>query len=320
LRGSLAALSEAADDQPHLPIVAVVVGGDSPLKLGKGNLPIYKLPEDAVRSLGHAYRYARWRREPTGRKPALAGVDRKVAQRMIAAALADGAGWQPVAVTHALLACYGISLLETRLATSMETAAEMAGELGFPVVMKATRPGLIHKSELGGVHLGLSNESAVREAYRTIARSLEEPEPHVALQPMVATGVELVVGVAHDSLFGSLIMVGLGGVHTDLLGDRSFRALPLTDRDAAAMWRELRAAPLLTGYRGTPSMDTEALEQLLLRVAQLAEDFPELSELDLNPVVAVPSGVTALDVKLRLQPAADEPDAYLRSLAIRARK
>ena len=320
LRGSLTALSEAADDQPHLPIVAVVVGGDSPLRLGKGNLPVYKLPEDAVRSLGHAYRYARWRREPTGRKPALAGVDRKVAQRMIAAALADGAGWQPVAVTHTLLACYDISLLETRLATSMETAAEMAGELGFPVVMKATRPGLIHKSELGGVHLGLSSESAVREAYRTIARSLEEPEPPVALQPMVATGVELVVGLAHDSLFGSLIMVGLGGVHTDLLGDRSFRALPLTDRDAAAMWRELRSAPLLTGYRGTPSMDTDALEQLLLRVAQLAEDFPELSELDLNPVVAVPSGVTALDVKLRLQPAADEPDAYLRSLAIRARK
>jgi acyl-CoA synthetase (NDP forming)/GNAT superfamily N-acetyltransferase len=320
LRGSLAALSEAADDQPHLPIVAVVVGWDSPLRLGKGNLPVYKLPEDAVRSLGHACRYARWRREPTGREPALAGVDRKAAQRMIAAALADGAGWQPVAVTHALLACYDIPLLETRLATSMESAAEMAGELGFPVVMKATRPGLIHKSELGGVHLGLSSESAVREAYRTMARSREEPEPQVALQPMVATGVELVVGVAHDSLFGSLIMVGLGGVHTDLLGDRSLRALPLTDRDAAAMWRELRAAPLLAGYRGTPSMDTDALEQLLLRVAQLAEDFPELSELDLNPVVAVPSGVTALDVKLRLQPAADEPDAYLRSLAIRARK
>jgi acyl-CoA synthetase (NDP forming) len=91
----------------------------------------------------------------------------------------------------------------------------------------------------------------------------------------------------------------------------------LTDRDAAAMWRELRAAPLLTGYRGMPVMDTGALEQLLLRVARLAEDFPEVSELDLNPVVAVPSGITALDVKLKLQPAADEPDAYLRSLAIR---
>jgi acyl-CoA synthetase (NDP forming) len=166
--------------------------------------------------------------------------------------------------------CYGIPLLETRLATSVESAEDMARELGFPVVMKATRPGLVHKRELRGVHLGLSNESALREAYRAIARSLEETEPQVALQPMVPTGVELVVGVAHDHLFGSLVMVGLGGVDTDVLGDRSFRALPLTDRDAADLWRELRAAPLLTGYRGTPAMDTAALQQLLLRVAQLA--------------------------------------------------
>jgi acyl-CoA synthetase (NDP forming) len=317
LPGSLTALSEAADDQPHLPILAVVVGGDSPLRLGKGSLPVYKLPEDAVRSLGHACRYARWRREPTGRKPALAGIDRQAAQRMIAAALADSAGWQPVAVTHALLACYGIPLLETRLGTTVEGAEETARELGFPVVMKATRPGLVHKSELGAVRLGLSDESAVREAYQAIGRSLDEAEPQVALQRMVQTGVELVVGVAHDSLFGSLIMVGLGGVQTDLLGDRRFRSVPLTDRDAAAMWRELRAAPLLTGYRGMAAMDTDTLEQLLLRVARLAEDFPEVSELDLNPVVAVPAGVAALDAKLKLEPVEDEPDAYLRSLDFR---
>jgi acyl-CoA synthetase (NDP forming) len=317
LPGALVALSEVADDQPHLPIVAVVVGGDSPRKLGKGNLPIYQLPEDAVRSLGHACRYARWRREPTGSKPVLAGTDRQAARGVIAAALADGAGWQPVAVTHALLACYAIPLLDTRLATGSETAEEMAQELGFPIVMKATRPGLVHKSELGAVRLGLSNESAVREAYLAIARALEESEPQVGLQRMVQTGVELVVGVAHDPLFGSLVMVGLGGVQTDLLGDRTFRALPLTDRDAAAMWRELHAAPLLTGYRGIPAMDIDALEQLLLRVARLAEDFPEVAELDLNPVVAVPSGVAALDVKLKLQPVGDEPDAYLRSLDFR---
>jgi acyl-CoA synthetase (NDP forming)/GNAT superfamily N-acetyltransferase len=316
LPGALAALSEAAGDQSHLPIVAVVVGGDSPLKLGKGNLPVYELPEDAVRSLGHACRYARWRREPTGSKPALAGIDREAAQRIIAAAVADGAGWQPVAVTHALMACYDIPLLETRLASSMESAEEMARELGFPVAMKATRPGLVHKSELGGVHLGLSNESAMRDAYLAIARSLDEAEPQVALQRMVQTGVELVVGVAHDSLFGSLVMLGLGGVHTDLLGDRTFRSVPLTDRDAATMWRELRAAPLLTGYRGTPAMDTDALEQLLLRVAQLAEDLPEVLELDLNPVVPVGTEVAALDVKLKLQPTEEEPDAYVRSLDI----
>jgi len=317
LPGVLVAFSEAADDQPHLPIVAVVVGGDSPHKLGRGNVPVYELPEDAVRSLGHACRYARWRREPTGSKPTLPGIDREAAQRIIAAALAEGAGWQPVAVTHDLMACYDIPLLETRLAASIDSAEEMARDLGFPIVMKATRPGLVHKSELGGVHLGLSNELAVREAYLAMADSLDEAEPQVALQRMVQTGVELVVGVAHDSFFGSLVMIGLGGVHTDLLGDRSFRSLPLTDRDAAAMWRELRAAPLLTGYRGAPAMDTDALEQLLLRVAQLAKDFPEVSEFDLNPVVALPPGVAALDVKLKLQPAEDEPDAYTRTLASR---
>jgi acyl-CoA synthetase (NDP forming)/GNAT superfamily N-acetyltransferase len=315
LAAALEALSGAADDQHRLPIVAVVVGGDAPLKLGRGNLPVYDLPEDAVRSLGHACRYARWRREPTGSRPVLPRIDRTAARRIVGSALADGAGWQPVGVTHALLTCYGIPLLQTRLAINLESAQEMASELGFPVVMKATRPGLVHKGELGGVKLGLSEESAVRQAYLAIADALDEAQPLVAVQPMVSTGVELVVGVAHDQLFGSLVMIGLGGVHTDLLGDRSFRAVPLTDHDAATMWRELRASPLIIGYRGTPPMDTEALEQLLLRVARLAEDFPEVSELDLNPVVAVPAGVAALDVKLKLQPAEDELDAYVRSLA-----
>jgi acyl-CoA synthetase (NDP forming)/GNAT superfamily N-acetyltransferase len=315
LPGALDALSAVTDDQPQLPIVVVVVGGDAPRKLGRRNLPVYDLPEDAVRSLGHACRYARWRREPTGSRQVLPGIDHGAAQRIIAAALADGAGWQPVEVAHGLMDCYGIPLLETRLATNLESVLEMARNLKFPVVMKATRPGLIHKSDVGGVQLGLSDESDVRRAYEAIAQSLEEAEPQVALQPMVPTGVELVVGVAHDQLFGSLIMIGLGGVHTDLLGDRSFRALPLTDHDARAMWQELGAAPLLTGYRGTPAMDTDALEQLLLRVAHLAEDFSEISELDLNPVVAVPSGVVALDVKIKLQSIANEPDAYLRSLA-----
>ena len=124
LPGALAALTEAADDQPHLPIVAVVVGADSPLKLGRGNLPVYELPEDAVRSLGHACRYARWRREPAGSKPALRGIDRNAAHRIVAAALAEGAGWQPVAVTRALMACYGIPLLDTQLATNAEQAEQ----------------------------------------------------------------------------------------------------------------------------------------------------------------------------------------------------
>lgn len=133
LPGAMAALTEAADDQPRLPIVAVVVGAESPLKLGRGNLPVYELPEDAVRSLGHACRYARWRREPAGSQPALPEIDRNAAHRIVAAALAEGAGWQPVAVTHALMACYGVTLLDTQLATNTEQAENVARDLGFPV-------------------------------------------------------------------------------------------------------------------------------------------------------------------------------------------
>jgi acyl-CoA synthetase (NDP forming) len=207
LPAALAALTEAADEQPNLPMIAVVVGADAPLKLGRGNLPVHELPEDAVRSLGHTCRYARWRREPAGSKPALFGIDRHAAHRIVAAALAEGTGWQPVAVARALMACYGIPLLDTQLATNAEQAQTVARDLGFPVVMKTTRPGLVHKTEAGGVRLGLTGESAVRAAHRSIAGALDEAEPEVALQPMVQTGVELVVGVVHDALLGSLVMV-----------------------------------------------------------------------------------------------------------------
>ena len=134
---------------------------------------------------------------------------------------------------------------------------------------------------------------------------------------MARGSVELVAGVVHDPLFGSLVMVGLGGVHTDLLGDRAFRLVPMTDLDAGRMWRSLRAAPLLTGYRGTPPVDTAALEDLLLRLGRLAEDLPEVAELDLNPVLAGPDGVVAVDAKLRLQRVGAEPDARLRRLGRR---
>jgi ATP-grasp domain len=129
--------------------------------LARENLPVYELPEDAVRSLGHACRYARWRREPTGRKPVIPEIDRQAARRIVAAALADRACWQPVAVTHALMDSYGIPLLETRLATSIESAEEMARELGFPVVMKATRPGLVTRASL----VASSSDSRVCRPY-----------------------------------------------------------------------------------------------------------------------------------------------------------
>ena len=310
--GALAALATAAEQASALPIAAIVVGAhDTPAALGTRRVPVYQLPEDAVRALGHAARYATWLRAPLGSRPSLFGVDAAAARAIVASA---SPGWQPPAVAQDLLARYGIPVVATRTAFGVLEAVEAAGELGYPVAVKAADERLVHKSDIGAVKLGLPDADAVRAAYRAIADATGSSTPAVVVQPMVRPGVELVAGIVHDPLFGSLVMVGLGGVHTDVLGDRAFRLLPVTDVDAAGMWRSLRAARLLTGYRGGPVVNTAALEDLLLRLGQLAEDLPEVAELDLNPVLAGPDGVVAVDVKLRLEPVSGEPDPYLRGL------
>jgi acyl-CoA synthetase (NDP forming) len=189
-----------------------------------------------------------------------------------------------------------------------------AARLRYPVVLKAADPSIVHKTDLGAVRLDLRDAPAVREAYRAIGAALRDPDAPVVVQPMRAGGVELAAGVVHDPLFGSLVMLGLGGVHTDLLADRAFQLLPVTDRDAARMWRGLRGAPLLTGYRGAAPVDTAALEDLIARVGRLAEELPEVAELDLNPVLAFPDGLAVVDAKLRLARTGDEPDAVRRAL------
>jgi len=309
---ALAALAAAAQDAPALPIAAIVVGApDTPAALGPRRIPVYELPEDAVRAMGHAARYAAWRRAPLGARPVLSGVDPHSARRVVAG-LAPG--WQPPGVAQDLLACYGIPVVSTRVATNPVEAVECADDLGYPVAVKAADESLVHKSDIGAVKLNLPGAAAVRSAYQAIADATGVSTPSVVVQPMVRPGAELIAGIMHDQLFGSLVMLGLGGVYTNVLGDRAFRLLPVTDVDAAAMWRSLRAAPLLTGYRGGPVVDTAALEDLLMRVGRLAEDLPEVAELDLNPVLAGPDGVVAVDVKLRLAPVSGEPDPYLRGL------
>jgi acyl-CoA synthetase (NDP forming) len=154
----------------------------------------------------------------------------------------------------------------------------------------------------------------VRAAYHAIAGALGMGFPPVLVQPMARGTVELVAGLMHDPLFGSLVLVGHGGTSTDLYADRALRLLPVTDLDAARMWRGLRIAPLLAGYRGAVPADTRAVEDLLLRLGRLAEDLPEVAELDLNPVLVGPDGLVAVDVKLRLAPVGTEPDPALRAL------
>ncbi|GLL04620.1 bifunctional acetate--CoA ligase family protein/GNAT family N-acetyltransferase [Dactylosporangium matsuzakiense] len=310
--GALDAVAAVLDDVPQLPAAVVVVGADdAPRSLGRRRTPVFDLAEPAARALGRAAQYAAWRQEPLGDRPRLAGIDRAAARGVVEEAFAaagGGGGWQPAAASRALLASYGIPVIDTRTAADADEAARHAAAIGYPVAVKAGAPGLVHKSDVGAVHLGLADEAAVRAACRALGAG------PIVVQPMAASGVELVAGIVHDPLFGSLVMLGLGGVHTDVLGDRVLRLLPVTDRDAPAMWRALRGARLLTGYRGAPPADTGRLEELLLRLGRLAEDFPEVAELDLNPVLAGPGGCVTVDVKLRLAAVGAEPEAYVRQL------
>jgi acyl-CoA synthetase (NDP forming) len=296
-----------------IPAAAILLGIHNP-PIALGAVPVFSLPEQAIAAFGHAVRYHQWRQQPLGQQPAFPDIDERAARTLVAQALAGGGGWQPSEIATRLLSYYGVPIAPGSVVRSADEAVEVAAIFGYPVVLKAADPALVHKSDRGVVKLGLADGDAVRLAYNDIATALSNPASPVLVQPLISGGVELVAGIVHDQLFGSLIMLGLGGVHTDLLGDRSLRLLPVTDRDAAGMWRELRGAPLLTGFRGATPVATDAVEDLVARLGRLADDFPEVAELDLNPVLAGPKGVVAVDVKLRLATVGIEPSGSVRAL------
>jgi acyl-CoA synthetase (NDP forming) len=310
----LAELGRVVDDHPDLAVAVVLVDNTEEMPtLGKRGAPIFNLPERAMTSLAHASSYAAWRRRPLGKRPELSRVDSERGRRLVETALAGGPGWQPYDRTAAILAAYGVPVLATETVADEAGAVAAAEAAGYPVVVKSADPDLVHKTDSGGVRLGLTDAEAVRAAFRVVDAA-GRPGAGALVQRQISGSVELVAGLVHDPLFGSVVMLGLGGVQTDLLGDRALRLVPMTDLDAGRMWRGLRAAPLLTGYRGADPVDTAALEDLLLRLGRLAEDLPEVAELDLNPVLAGPSGVVAVDAKLRLAPVGAEPDPTLRRL------
>ena len=204
-----------------------------------------------------------------------------------------------------LLGAAGIPVIETRLATTKEEAAAIAGELGYPVALKIVSPQITHKSDAGGVKLGLASAEEVAAAYDAIVASAKAAQPDatidgVAVQRMAAGGVEVIVGMTTDAQFGPVLMFGLGGVLVEVLKDVAFRVVPITHRDARQMMREIQGFPLLQGYRGQEPADMEALEDLLLKLSSFVEAHPELAELDLNPVFAYPKGAVAVDARITL--------------------
>ena len=205
-----------------------------------------------------------------------------------------------------LLRQAGISIIDTRLATSKEEAISLGRQLGFPVVLKIASPDITHKSDTGGVKLGLKTSKQVGKAYDDILGAISQKHPQavihgVSVQKMARPGVEVIIGMSKDAQFGPVLMFGLGGILVEILKDVSFRIVPLEKRDAREMIKEIKGYPLLEGYRGQEPVDVSYLEDLLLTVSQFVEHTPEIKELDLNPIFAYSDGAVAVDARVVLE-------------------
>lgn len=308
--GVLEAISRAAAAVPDKPTVGCLVAyqvirEDVPLTLGA--VPLYPTPEDAVRALAAVTRYAQWRGRDHGSPVDPSGCHPDRAQAIVDAQLREyphpaGRVLTP-AVTRELLACYGIHLVPSERVTTVEEVVMAAATLGYPVALKYADQTLRERRDVNGAHLGVGDEE---ELLADLTEMLALDDPDVAkgfiVQPMVPSGVAIDLRTTEDPLFGPILSFGLTGDASELLGDVAYRIPPLTEVDAADLVREVKASPRLFGYGGAPRLAVQELEDLIARVSRLAEDLPEVAELDLRPVLVTPGSVNPLWARIRLAP------------------
>jgi acyl-CoA synthetase (NDP forming) len=280
------------------PVVATFMSVDDAIRM-LAPIPCYRFPESAVGALARAVEYGAWRRKPSGsiadypEVVALAGA-------VLRAASPTESGWLVPADAQAVISALGIETVVARPAGSEDEAAAVATSLGFPVALKGSGPGIIHKSDAGAVHLDLGDQAAVRAAYRTMTSHLGAALTGVVVQRMVPAGVEMFIGGLQDSVFGPVVFAGSGGVLVELFGDAACRMCPISDRDVEEMLSEVRGAARLRGYRGAAPADETAYRDAIRRVAALLEACPEIQEMDINPVKVSESDAYAIDVRIRV--------------------
>ena len=311
------------DADVRVPLAAVVLGQTETVRLldaKNGKVPAYGYPEAAAGALARAARYGEWRSAPHTPVPGFGDVDAAGARAVIRGFLArapDG-GWLPPADVTALLRLYGIPLVSETRARTEHDAVAAATAVGYPVVVKADVPGLVHKTDAGAVLLDLRTDDDVRAGYRQLAGQFGARLAGVLVEPMITGGTEVIIGVQDDRMFGPLVVFGLGGVTTEVLADHAARLAPLTETDADTLINSIRSAPLLHGHRGSAAADIPALRDVLMRVSRLADDLPEVTELDLNPVIAHQLGAVAVDARIRVTPQVPQ-DPFLRRLRLTCR-
>jgi acetyl coenzyme A synthetase (ADP forming)-like protein len=318
-----AALRQAQEgyDGP-VTVLSVFMGeGAGSLLLGDGvsrTIPSYTFPEDAALALARAVRHGVWRHRDPGVESRLeeaeVGNIRAVVDRALTELGLEG-GWLEPSDVDLILQGAGLRTPRSGVATSPDEAALQAAAIGGPVVLKVISDSALHKSDVGGVLLGVEGDDAVRAGFDQVS-SVVDDASGVLVQEMIPGGHEALIGMTHDPDFGPLVVFGLGGVYVELLKDVAFRIHPLTDVDATEMVREIKGFRILEGYRGVVAGDVDALESALLRVSGLITAVPEILEMDLNPVkVLMPGdGVCVVDARIRVRPLEDRERPELRDL------
>ena len=286
-----------------VPVTAVVLDQPEAVRLLPGEdagpaVPAYAYPEAAARALARAARYGSWRSRPAGTVPEFTDVRAADARSIVDSFLArmPGGGWLSAEEADRLLRCYGLPMVPFRRAADADAAVEAAAGLGGHVVIKAEVPGLLHKTAAGAVELDLRGDDEVRAAIGRLHASLGGRISGVLVEPMITGGIETIVGVVQEPVFGPVVVFGLGGIATEVLADHAARLAPLTGADADDLIRAIGAARTLLEHE----VDIPALRDVLLRVSRLADDLPQVAELDLNPLMARPDGAVAVDARIRV--------------------
>ncbi len=306
IRAGVAAGRRAgATAKPVLSCVMAEPGRPAPLEAEGERLPAFDFPENAAHALGKATAYAEWRAQPPALYWGFDDVHADAARDICREAAArQDPGWLTDDEVRHVLAAYGLPVAPAAIARSADEAAAMAHAIGFPVALKASARDVTHKSDVGGVRLNLADEASVRAAFDAVSAIGNAGQALV--QRMIPGGVETMMGIVQDRTFGPVVAFGLGGVHVEILKDVRIRLAPLTDRDVDELIHGIHGYPLLQGYRGHPAADVDALREVLLRLSRLADEVPEILELDLNPVIALPpgQGCCVVDARIRVTAAA----------------
>lgn len=298
------------------PVLAAVFGEAQERLRASRDMPVFTFPEAAAYALGAVAEYAAWRRRDPGTVVVPSDIDLGAAREIVQKALAanpEGCQLGPLDAA-ALMRSVAVPVAMTTRADTADEAVAVAEAMGYPVVLKAAAPDMVHKTERGGVLTDIASAKALRTAFDTMQARLGDEMGGAIVQPMLGAGVETIVGVVRDRHFGPLLVFGSGGTAVGLTHDQGFRAVPLTDRDVTELIREPRGSALLFGYRGTSPCDTDALAGIIQRISALVTALPEIAEMDLNPVIVSPSGAVAVDVKIRVEAVPHDPVVGARHL------